>query len=410
MKILIIGQVWPEPKSSAAGSRMLQLISVFKEMGAEIHFASAAAPGQNAADLSALNIQTHVIKLNDDSFDAFAKNLQPEAVMFDRFMIEEQYGWRVAENCPKAIRILDTEDLHGLRKGRELALKIGEAFTDKHLHNDTAKREIASIYRCDLSLIISEAEMDLLNKFFKVPEELLMYLPFMVDRISEAEVAKWPGFNQRKDFVTIGNFRHLPNWDAVQYLKKEIWPKIHTEIPDAKMHIYGSYPAEKHTQLHNPKENFLIHRWTEDAATAMMAAKVCLAPLRIGAGLKGKLLLAMQCGTPCVTTTLGAEGMHGKLPFNGFVENDLQAFAAKAIELYTEENKWKTAQQAGVEVINQRFQKDFWSPKLIDNIFWLTTHLKSNRHHNFTGAMLHHQTLLAAKYLSKYIQAKNRAD
>ena len=118
-KLLIIGFVWPEPKSSAAGGRMMQLISIFKENGFEITFASAAQDSDFMIDLAEFGVIKRSIELNSSSFDDFIKELNPDVVLFDRFMIEEQFGWRVIENCPKAIRILDTEDLHFLRKARE---------------------------------------------------------------------------------------------------------------------------------------------------------------------------------------------------------------------------------------------------------------------------------------------------
>ena len=99
-------------------------------------------------------------------------------------MIEEQFGWRVAENCPSAIRILDTIDLHFLRKGREEAYKKSKNYTDEFLINDFTKREIASIYRCDLSLIISEFEMKLLQDKFNINSSLILYLPFLLSPIS----------------------------------------------------------------------------------------------------------------------------------------------------------------------------------------------------------------------------------
>ena len=102
-----------------------------------------------------------------------------------RFMIEEQYGWRVMKNCPNALRILDTEDLHCLRKTRHKALKEKRVFSKNDLlKEDITKREIASILRCDLSLMISTFEMDLLQNFFKIDEKLLYHLPFLLSKIA----------------------------------------------------------------------------------------------------------------------------------------------------------------------------------------------------------------------------------
>jgi len=119
--LLIIGFVWPEPNSTAAGSRMLQLIELFQKNGYAVTLVCAASKSDKSFDLDTLNIQTFDIQLNDSSFDVLVKEMNPDIVMFDRFLTEEQFGWRVAENCPEAIRILDTEDLHFLRSARQIA-------------------------------------------------------------------------------------------------------------------------------------------------------------------------------------------------------------------------------------------------------------------------------------------------
>ena len=141
-------------------------------------FASAASDSEFAFDVQTLGINKVNIQLNNKSFDEFVTKLNPSIVLFDRFMIEEQFGWRVAENCPDALRILDTIDLHCLRQARQLAFKEKRTFTQEDLFSDTAKREIASILRCDSSLIISDYEMDLLQEYFKIDKDLLCYIPF----------------------------------------------------------------------------------------------------------------------------------------------------------------------------------------------------------------------------------------
>ena len=315
MKVLFLGNVWPEPVSSAAGTRIMQLIKAFQNKSAEVHFACAAGKTPLSEDLSKINVAEEIIQLNNSSFDAYIKDLNPQVVVFDKFVIEEQFGWRVKEQCPDAVRILETIDLHGLRKGREAALKAGEFFSEKYFHNDFAKRELASIYRCDLTLVISEFEMEVLKEFFKVPDQQLFYLPFLVEPISDEVISRWKPFEKRKHFVTIGNFRHEPNWLSVRYLKTEIWPLIRKQLPDAEMRVYGSYPAEKHTQLHNPKENFYVLGRAESAHEVIEDARVLLAPLLTGAGLKGKLLDAYP-NSPSAHLFLNEIGVA-----NSFVEN-----------------------------------------------------------------------------------------
>lgn len=407
--VLIIGFVWPEPNSSAAGGRMVQLISIFKEQGFEVTFASPAMDSDYMVDLNSLGVKKKSIALNCSSFDVFVKELNPSIVLFDRFMIEEQFGWRVAENCPNALRLLDTEDLHCLRLARQKAFKENRPFsTDDLLEEDVAKREIASILRCDVSLMISEYEMELLQTVFKIDSNLLYYLPLLLEPIEDSMIQKSPSFEERNNFVFIGNFLHEPNWNAVQYLKETIWPLIRKQLPEAVLHIYGAYPSQKVLQLHQPKQGFYIMGRADDAQEVVKNARVVLAPLRFGAGIKGKLLEAMQCGTPSVTTTIGAESMCGDLPWNGFVTDNPQVFADKAIELYQEKLLWLKAQKNGFEIVEKRYLKSVFENDFVEHILETQTHLKQHRLHNFMGSMLQHHTLTSTKYMSRWIEEKNR--
>jgi glycosyltransferase involved in cell wall biosynthesis len=405
--LLIIGFVWPEPKSSAAGSRMMQLIYFFQSQNYVITFASPCAKSDNAFNLESINVSQIAIQLNSSSFDIFVKELNLDVVLFDRFMMEEQFGWRIAEHCPSALRILDTEDLHCLRKGRLQAFKDKKPFDNSYLLSETAKREIASIYRSDLSLIISEVEIEILKNQFKVDENLLVYLPFMLDLISEQSIENLPKFQKRQHFISIGNFLHEPNYNAVLYLKETIWPLIKKQLPKAELHIYGAYASQKVNQLHNEKQGFLIKGFAEDVKEVMKQAKVCLAPIRFGAGLKGKLVDAMQNGTPCVVTSIGAEGMFGNLQPNGFIEDDPQKIADNAVRLYQDEMLWNKKQQNGCQIINQRFNKTNHQQKFSSVLKESIQQLNKNRIRNFTGQMLQHHTLQSTKFMSKWIEEKN---
>ncbi|AEH01871.1 glycosyltransferase [Lacinutrix sp. 5H-3-7-4] len=406
-ELLIIGIVWPEPKSSAAGTRMMHLIYLFLSKNYNITFATACAKSDNAFNLKSIGVVTKEIELNNSSFDVFVKKLNPDIVIFDRFMTEEQFGWRVAEQCPNALRLLDTEDLHCLRKGRQQALKDQSVFNTHYLFNAVAKREIASIYRCDLTLIISEVEVDILKHQFKVDEHLLCYLPFLLESISPKQQSVLPGFRAREHFVTVGNFLHEPNLDGIKYLKEYIWPTIRKQLPKAEMHIYGSYESHKVTQLEDKKSGFYIKGFVEDIATVMQQYKVCLVPLRFGAGLKGKIIDAMYNGTPCITTSIGAEGMYGTLEPNGFIEDEPLDFAKMAVELYSNKIFWNAKQKHGVNVINLRFDKQLFTADFMHRVEATKNGLEVHRKSNFTGAMLMHHTLQSTKFMSKWIEEKN---
>ena len=407
--LLIIGAVWVEPNSSAAGKRMLQLIAQFLERDYKITFASPAQKNEKAIDLFSLGINEVAIELNNVSFDIFIKELNPNIVLFDRFMMEEQFGWRVAENCPQAIRILDTEDLHCLRKTRELCLKQQVHFSvDELLKQDITKREIAAILRCDLSLIISTFEIELLKNRFQIAENILMYLPFLFDEITASQQKKWQSFEDREHFIFIGNFFHKPNIDAVLTLKNKIWTAIRKQLPTVEIHIYGAYVNQQIQELHNKKEGFIVKGFAEDANEVVEKAKVVLAPLNYGAGIKGKLTEAMLCGTPSVTTAIGVEGMAGDFPWNGFVADDFSNFALKSAELYTNKPVWEQAQLNGIDIINSIYSKEKNGHLFFSKIEDIQTNLEKHRVSNFLGSLLQHQTLQATKYMSKWIEEKNK--
>ena len=400
--LVIIGAVWPEPNSTAAGSRILQIISLFQNQGYEITFLCSASKSNFSFDLNTISVQTKPIQLNDSSFDSIIKELNPNVVLFDRFMLEEQYGWRVMENCPNAVRILDTEDLHFLRKAREVTFKQNRELVFEDYISDVFKREMASIYRCDLTLIISEYEMQLATEMFQINASLLHYLPFLSEEIT----TNVPKFDERKHFISIGNFLHEPNWQTVLELKK-LWKSIKKQLPEAELHIYGAYVTEKAKQLHNEKEGFLIKGRAESVAEAYSKAKVLLAPIPYGAGLKGKLFEAMQLGLPSITTEMGAEGMNGNLDWNGFITSDENNFVAKAVELHKDKSLWETAQKNGYKIIENRFKKEFFTSDFMNKIETLQMNLKSHRNQNFLGQILQHQSLQSTKYMSKWIEAKN---
>lgn len=411
-KLLVIGYVWPEPNSSAAGSRMLQLLAVFQQQDYDITYASPALLSDHMADLSSLDIRQQAIELNNSRFDEFVKSLNPDVVLFDRFMMEEQFSWRVDKECPNAIKLLETVDLHCLRDARQTALKNNiypYEMQDLEFHTDIAIREVASILRCDLSFIISEVEVEVLKKQYKVNEDILLYLPFMYDVLDEQLCKeKWPKYNERAHFVTIGNFRHAPNWDSVLYLKNTLWPLIRKKIKNAELHIYGSYPPKKAQQLHNPKQGFHIKGWAENALETLSQYRVCLSPLRFGAGMKGKLADAMLSGTPSITTSIGAESMYAEYAWPGFIVDNENSIVDAAIELYTEENVWQKKQKNIFSIINNLFKKQQNEEKLLKRFNEIEKNVEKHRNNNFSGKMLRHHTLKSAMYMSQWIEEKNK--
>lgn len=401
--LAIIGKVFPEPNSTAAGTRILQLIELFQAMNWKISFLCAASKTPHSLDLEALGIMYFPVTLNNNSFDETIKKISPDVVLYDRFITEEQYGWRVSEILPNALTILDTEDLHFLRKSREVAYKKGHTHEIENcIYSPYFSREIASILRCDLSLIISDFEYDLLVNTFKISPNILHYIP-MFAHVHHSPV----GYSERKHFISIGNFLHEPNWQTVLLLK-QYWQTIRKQLPKVELHIYGAYTPQKAEQLHNTKEGFLIKGRAENICSTFQQYRAMLAPIPFGAGIKGKLLDAMQYGLPSITTSIGAEGMQIDEKWNGYITNNEADFIEKSLSLYTQETLWEEAIKRGNYIVEKKFSRKQFEKKLEQTITHLLTNIHEHRKKEYLGIVLRHHSLQSTRYMSKWIEEKEK--
>ena len=443
--ILFIGHLWPEPGSSAAGYRTLALINALvndtlvnnkSDQGEhywQLHFACAADKTEYCADLDSIGDKTgdnlgdkpgiisHQIKLNDSTFDDLIIDLKPDFVFYDRFITEEQFAPRIHELCPDAINILDTQDLHFLRRARQKALKNGQAID---YYSDDCIREIAAILRCDLSLIISRYEMQLLLEQFTISPDILHYCPFMLSTASDSSHPDTlKPFSAREHFVMIGNFLHPPNWDAVLWCYQSLWPKIRQQLPDAQIHIYGAYPSEKVYQLHQPDKGFIIKGRARDAIETLARYRVNLAPLRFGAGIKGKIADGFIARTPCVTTPIGYEGMGyegmgdeetgdaNDKPWGGLVSDTTdneQQLIQYAVDLYSDESLWRQCSEACLPLIKHLFDEKQHTELFIKRLHALNNSLSEHRKNNFFGQILRHNLYRSQYFMSKWIEEKNK--
>jgi len=140
----------------------------------------------------------------------------------------------------------------------------------------------------------------------------------------------------------------------------------------------------------------------------MYNARVCLSPLRFGAGLKGKFFDAMYNGTPFVTTTIGAEGIVDLGSQHDFVANTVDEIVNRAIILYQDENVWLQQQKLGFELLSNKFNKKTHIRKFLNRLEEALTNKAANRLNNFTGAMLNFHAMQSTKYMSRWIEEKNK--
>jgi glycosyltransferase involved in cell wall biosynthesis len=428
MHVLFIGFVWPEPKSSAAGQNILSYIEAAQQCDWQVSFCSAAQTTAQSHDLASVHVNVFQTQLNCNSFNVKISALQPDLIIFDRYLSFEQFAWRVKQVCPKALLILDAEDVHCLRAARHALLKqqseqvktkgfvfmnsseIKKSSNIPQLHNDIALREIACVLQADLTIVLSDFEQNLVVNYFNVPSNQIAHVPFILSESSMLHTQTM-SFEQKLNFVFIGNFRHAPNYHAVKILAEQCWPAIHKKLhkhhPAICCNIYGAYMSPKVKQLENKKLGFFVHGFAKEQFTVIQQAKVMLAPISFGAGVKGKLLDAMQCGTPSVTTPLGSEGISNKA-WPGIVSNTIDEFIDAAVLLYTNKEKWQESCQNGDLILHHDYAKKNNQAHFINVIKTKLASAESDRKNNFLQSMLSHHQFQTSKYMSQWIEAKNK--
>ena len=472
--------LWPEPSSSAAGVRTSSLLQHFASkpsLFTSVNYGSGAPKPSSLTEYAHLHslstdygIKLHNIPTNRSN--AIKQKLSNEfqdldAVVFDRYFAEEAYSFHLQQLKPNVLRILDMQDFHALRLARRELLEnstsvnkdgywmddvlmdrlmactpthrygIGKTGRDE-LHDtrkrkkkskntsDALLRELASIYRSDLTLVCSREEYDILTEEFKIDPAKLCIAPFFSKENARSYDSRAHQFDQRNDFCVLGGLRHPPNVDSVKWLKSEIWPKISAQIPDAKVHIWGAYPPQHIMQLNDPKRGFLVHGKLNYLSQELSTRRVLLAPLRFGAGIKGKIVDAWEYGCPVVTTPIGAEGTamsreclgsctvrsgHRQdaiddTGWGGLVATDAEAIARCAIRLYKDKGLWEEARNNSRRLLRMIFDKEKNLLMVNNAIEDALLNRDERRSRDNVGAMLWHQTMRSTEYFSRWIELK----
>jgi len=453
-----LASLFPEPNASAAGVRTQFLVQQLAEApGVEcVHYGTSAnkpkqhdvvchnftitAINNSKQMLEELGVKFHYIPANDsnrmDDFltDSGAKDPGKQTlVIIDRFFMEEAYSFHIHNTCPNAAIVLDMQDMHSLRWHRHALVKQRDSYHDVECttqdqydpmtnlpigaesyplaHDTKLQRELASIHRSDLTLVCSPAEMEALHSIYHIPKNKLSLASFFLEDI-ESLVSHTIPFEERKDFVFIGGFRHDPNVDAVWQMRR-LWPQIKAKLRSnerskTNFHVYGPFcPRPLLEACHNPSEGFVIHGLTKKSVKEILADKrVLLSPLRFGAGIKGKIVDAWTFGTPVVTSPVGSEGMLDSDDWGGSVATNSEEFVDAAVSLYQDESKWAQAHNRGHRLLSILYGMDHWKRTLADLVH-LCDNLDERRRKDFTRSVLWQQTTKSTEYFSRWIEAKS---
>lgn len=222
---------------------------------------------------------------------------------------------------------------------------------DEHLRNYEKFKEIeTSIFNTvDIIYPFSTYEAPLIQEI--VPNKVVRPIPVY---FFEDEYNQQNGFNQRKDILFVGGFGHPPNVDAVLWFANEVFPIIQNEIPDVKFHVVGSKPTKEIEVLKSDAINVTGFISDEELAQYYEKCRLSVIPLRVGAGVKGKLLETMHFKLPAVITSVAAEGVPNVEKCN-HVADEAKLFANKVVELYLNSDQWENFSERGSKLISDYY-------------------------------------------------------
>lgn len=247
--------------------------------------------------------------------------------------------------CKNAKIVFDTIDLHFLREMREASLAKSEYAQEQA--NRTKERELEIVSKSDCTMVVSQFEYELLNK--EVPGANIALVPFV-----RPALGRTTGFQERSDIAFIGGYQHPPNVDSVLHFVQDIWPLVRRTIPSIRFWVVGSRPTVNILDL--AADDIIVTGYIENLGDVLDRVKLTVAPLRYGAGIKGKIAASLGYGVPCVATSLAVEGMVGiNEGENISIADDDVDFARRTVDLYFDEKLWQRLSDRGLAFVTTNY-------------------------------------------------------
>ncbi|MEZ5496617.1 MAG: glycosyltransferase [Gammaproteobacteria bacterium] len=349
-RILIFDACTPTPDQDSGSLRMMNLIIILKELGYHVIFMpeNLSHNDRYTEELQQLGVECiytpHITNPVDYLKD---KGKYLDAVILSRYYVAEQVMPFIREYCPKAQIIFDTVDLHYVRERR-----MSEISNDKKLASmaeKTREKELDVAKACDVTLVVSPYEVEVLGD--EIPQSDVKVLT----NIHEIYGCRKP-YSTRKDIMFIGGYQHTPNVDAVLWFVEKIFPLIIKQLPEIKFHIIGSRAPKEIQNL--ASDNIIYHGFVEDIEPFMDDIRIAVAPLRYGAGVKGKVNMSMSYGQPVVGTKVAVEGMYTQEGVDVLKAETPEEFSNQVVRLYQDENLWNTISEGGLKNVENYFSFD----------------------------------------------------
>ncbi len=350
-QVLLIDALTPAPAHDSGSLRMVNLMRLLREEGAHVAFlpANRAHAGADTQRLQRLGVEAWYAPFAARA-PAWLREHGPrfDVIVLCRHYVASEFLPLVRRHAPQARVVFDTVDLHYLREARGADLADDDALRRASLRTRT--QELGVIARSDTTLVVSDIERALLAQ--DAPEA-------RVEIVSNLHQLPEPGaaFAQRRDLVFVGGFRHPPNVDGVLWFVREVFPHVRERLLDVRFHCIGGHVPDAIAAL-AAVPGVTVHGHVPDIDPYMRGCRIALAPLRYGAGVKGKVNLSMAHGQPVVATRVAVEGMHLADGEDVLVADDAAGFADAVVRLYGDEALWIRLAANGRENVQRHFSLD----------------------------------------------------
>lgn len=346
-RVLIVDAVTPQPDQDSGSLRMVNLMRLFRSLGYGVTFfpdnLNALKPYTARLQQQGVEMQ-HLPWLHSPPQWFADHGHRFNAVILSRHYVASNYLWLVRTHCPDAALLFDTVDLHFLRE-RRLAELEGRAALKK-VAERTRREELGIARQADMTLVVSPYEKEALSR--EAPDVAVSVL----SNIHEVR-GRRRGFAERRDIWFVGGFQHPPNIDAMRWFAGAIWPAVRSRLDGVAFHIVGSKMPPEIQSLAG--DGIQVHGFVPDVVPFLDGCRLAVAPLRYGAGVKGKVNQSMSHGQPVVATATALEGMHAVPGEDALVAEDAQGFADAVVKAYSDEALWLKLSDNGLANVEQHF-------------------------------------------------------
>ncbi|HEX4299986.1 MAG TPA: glycosyltransferase [Gammaproteobacteria bacterium] len=349
-RILVIDATTPRPDHDAGSLLKFYHLKLLQSLGYQVTLMpdNLLHDGDYTRDLQRIGIECiyepHRLTAKQ-FFTARAGDFQ--LIMLCRPYVASQHMETLRRLAPAARIIYDTVDLHYLREQRQAAVEKNPLMAERA--ERTRQEELKLIGQADASIVVSPVEKELLAG--ELPRANVHVVQLVIP-----EEPQGPGFEERRDILFIGGYQHTPNAEAVLYFCREILPVLRTRIPELRFLVLGSRPTPEIQAL--ASEHIQVMGFQKDIAPYFNACRLMVAPLRFGAGIKGKLGTSFSFGLPVVATSIAAEGMYLQHGREVLIGDTPQEFADAVLRLYGDPLLWASMSTAGRQLVRERFSPE----------------------------------------------------